>query len=153
MDHESTVVLIWLAAAVWLLVLIQVGVLGALLLMLLRVLSTVRKIEGKLRASGVDLYELAGQSYRLLGSLESAAKKGAEIVESLEHGFTELRPRLARVDQSISNRIAQIKRGIEALEHALADPVIRFRAIAAAISAALEAFRRKPHNGSREHNC
>jgi hypothetical protein len=153
MDHESTVVLIWLAAAISLLVLIQVGVLGALFLMLRRVRSTARQIEGKLRASGVDLYDLAGISYRLLGTLETATKKGAEIVESLEQGLTEIRPRLARIDQSISNRIAQIKRGSEALKHALADPVIRFRAIAAAISAALEAFRRRPQNGPREHNC
>jgi|GEM_PF-89304 len=153
MDHQSTVVLIWLAAAISLLVLIQVGVLGALFLMLLRVRLTVRQIEGKLRASGVDLYDLAGKSYRLLGTLETAAKKGAEIVESLEQGLTEIQSRLARVDQSIRNQIAQIKRGSEALKHALADPVIRFRAIAAAISAALEAFRRRPQNGPREHNC
>jgi hypothetical protein len=109
--------------------------------MSLRVRSTVRQIEAKLRASGVDLYDLAGQSYRLLGSLETAAKKGAEIVESLEQGLTEIRPRLARVDQSVTNLIEQIKRGSETLKDALAEPLIRFRAAVAAIRTAFGTLR------------
>jgi hypothetical protein len=152
MNHEMMMVLIWLAAAISLLVLIQVAVLGALFLMLRTVRSKGKQIESDLRASGVDLYDMAGKFYRMLGSLEIGARKAAEIAESIKRGLTEVQPRLARIDHSIKSLFEQIERVSDIVKHALADPVIRFRAIAAAIQAALGSLGRGHRDGPTVHN-
>jgi len=152
MDHELINVLIWLAVAVSLLVLIQVAVLGALFLVLLKVRSTVSQIQKKFIASGVDLYEMAGKSYRLLGVLETATKKAAEQVESLKQGLTEARSRVARADQSVCNLLACIERGSETLKHALAEPAIRCLAVVAAIRTALGTLNRWLIDHPTEHD-
>jgi DNA anti-recombination protein RmuC len=128
MDRDLMIVLIWLAAALSLLVLIQVAVLGALFLMLRTVRSTARQIDRNLHAKGVDLYDLAGKLYRLLGDLGTATKNAAEIVKSFKDELAEVRSRLARVDQSMSKLLAQLERGSETLKRALDGPVIQCRA-------------------------
>jgi uncharacterized coiled-coil protein SlyX len=152
MNHEMMMVLIWLAAAISLLVLIQVAVLGALFLMLRAVRSKGKQIERDLRANGVDLYDLAGKFQRMLGSLETAARKTAEIVESLKQALAEVRPRLARIDRSMKNLLKRIERVSETVRHALSDPVIRLRAIAAAIQAGLGSLGRGRPEGPKVHN-
>lgn len=152
MNHEMMMVLIWLAAAISLLVLIQVAVLGALFLMLRAVRSKGKQIERDLRANGVDLYDLAGKFQRMLGSLETAARKTAEIVESLKQALAEVRPRLARIDRSMKNLLKRIERVSETVRHALSDPVIRLRAIAAAIQAGLGSLGRGRQEGPKVPN-
>ena len=152
MNHEMMMVLIWLAAAISLLVLIQVAVLGALFLMLRAVRSKGKQIERDLRTNGVDLYDLAGKFQRMLGSLETAARKTAEIVESLKQALAEVRPRLARIDRSMKNLLKRIERVSETVRHALSDPVIRLRAIAAAIQAGLGSLGRGRQEGPKVPN-
>ncbi|HEV2419538.1 MAG TPA: hypothetical protein VGX94_17215 [Terriglobia bacterium] len=137
MDHGLLIVLIWLAAAISLLVLIQVAILGALLLSLRGLLSKAWKAERKLRESGVDLYELSARAYRLLGYLETAMRESAEMGRSVNEGIADLRSRLARVEQSVSDFVDDAGETIHRARQAVSEPDFQFQGIVIAIRAVL----------------
>lgn len=98
---ENTI-LIWLAIAISLLVLIQVVVLVALLAALVKGVNKARQVERNLLAAGVDLYALAGTSYRLLGTLQTVLTQSVGAAHSLQQWSAAARTRLARLGHSIS---------------------------------------------------
>ncbi len=152
MNHELIIVLIWLAAAISLLVLIQVAILGALFLTLLRLLSKVFAAERKLRDSGIDFYELSTKAHRLLGHLETTMHESAEMGHSLNEGVAEVRSRLTRLERSVDHFIERTGQTIDHLQNALAEPGIQFRAIAAAVRAALRMLSGGSQGSSGERN-
>lgn len=142
MERDLLAVLIWLAIAISVLVLIQVAVLAALLLMARSMLSMGRQVQTNLRASGVDLYDLAGKCYRLLGSLQAVADDAAEITHSAREGLSEAQPKLARANQLAGDFLDQAEQASQTLKDAVSGPAAEFRAVAAAIRAGLRTLNR-----------
>ncbi|HEX5482114.1 MAG TPA: hypothetical protein VFZ08_05755 [Terriglobia bacterium] len=147
MDRGLLIVLIWLAAAISLLVLIQVAILGVLLLTLRGLFSKVWEADRKLRESGIDLYDLSARARRLLEYLETAMRESAEMGRSVNEGIADLRSRFARVEQSVSDFIEDASKTTSRVQQAVSEPGMQWRAIALAIRAALRVFGRKVQRG------
>ena len=104
------IVLTWLAIAISLLVLIQVVVLAVMAAMIYKAMSKLRQIEKNLQASGVDLYAMAGNSYRLLQSLQSAIEESLETVHAVKLWSDGVHAWLRRVRQALRAGLDVLKR-------------------------------------------
>lgn len=104
------IVLIWLAIAISLLVLIQAIVLAVIAAMAYKAMSKVRQIETNLQASGVDLYALAGNSYRLLQTLQAAIEETVETVRAVKQWGASVHTRLQRVRHAFRVGLDALKR-------------------------------------------
>ncbi len=104
------IVLIWLAVAVSLLVLIQVVVLAALAAMIYKAMNKARQIERNLQASGVDLYAVAGTSYRFLQTLQTAIEESVESVHAIKEWSAGVHARLLRIHHALRAGLDVLKR-------------------------------------------
>lgn len=104
------IVLIWLAIAISLLVLIQVVFLAVIAAMTVKAVSKARQIERNLQASGVDLFAMAGNSYRLLQSLQAAIEESVETVHAVKQWSAGVQARLQGLRRALRVGLDVLKR-------------------------------------------
>ncbi|HEX5483906.1 MAG TPA: hypothetical protein VFZ08_14890, partial [Terriglobia bacterium] len=95
--------IILFAIVTTLVVCIQLIALGGLFIVTRRVLSKAKEAEDKLRLNGVDPYEAAVRSYRLLERAEAATNQAIDATASAKELLAEVRAQIARVDSSVSS--------------------------------------------------
>lgn len=133
MNQELLIVLVWLAGVISLLVLIQVALLVALSIGMLRLFSKILVVERKLRASGIDFYDALSKTSHLLGHLEIAMRESAEMGHSLNEGLSEVRFCLARLEHSATDLIEEVGGAVSRLQRIVNGPAAQFRALVAAV--------------------
>ncbi len=155
MDRDLQVWLIVLMAVMAISVTIQLGILAALFLGVLRATAKIREVYAISKSRGAGLPEMATRAVETMEAINRVAKDTAEVAERIKPALDEAaglsRKRLAHADQVVGGVLTRVDRVSQHVEETVIRPVREIQALMAGLLSALSALLGQ-ENASKKRN-